>query len=128
MNGGAYGGETKDVLIEARGVDRAGNVRTYTNADMGFSYRHSGVPDDVIFTEALFQGRAGDPEAIAAEMAEIKKKREASQPSHQDLRLDLQEPAGAEGLATDRCRRLPRAYRWRRAGLRPALQFPAQSR
>src|ERR671921_841963 len=63
MNGGAYGGETKDVLIEARGVDRSGNVRTYTNADMGFSYRHSGVPDGVIFTQALFQGRAGDPQA-----------------------------------------------------------------
>ena len=26
MNGGAYGGETKDVLIEARGVDRQGNA------------------------------------------------------------------------------------------------------
>src|SRR6476619_1252210 len=44
MNGGAYGRETKDVLIEARGVDRAGNVRTYTNAAMGFGYRHCGAP------------------------------------------------------------------------------------
>ena len=80
MNGGAYGRETKDVLIEARGVDRAGNVRTYTNADMGFTYRHCGVPDDVIFTEALFQGAPGDPAAIAAEMDEITKKRETTQP------------------------------------------------
>src|SRR3989440_4048333 len=47
MNGGAYGRETKDVLIEARGVDRAGNIRTYTNAEMGFSYRHCDVPEDV---------------------------------------------------------------------------------
>src|SRR3954470_18706396 len=54
MNGGAYGAETKDILVEARGVDRAGHVRTYTNAEMGFTYRHCGVPDDVIFTEALF--------------------------------------------------------------------------
>ena len=50
MNGGAYGRETKDILIEARGVDRAGNVRTYSNTEMGFTYRHCGVADDVIFT------------------------------------------------------------------------------
>src|SRR5436309_6541843 len=60
MNGGAYGRETKDVLIEARGVDRAGNTRTYTNAEMGLSYRHCGVPEEVIFTEALFQGTPGN--------------------------------------------------------------------
>ncbi len=58
MNGGAYGTETKDVLIKARGVDRAGNVHTYQNADMHYTYRHCGVGDDVIFTEALFQGQA----------------------------------------------------------------------
>jgi len=46
MNGGAYGGETKDVLVEARGVDRQGNVRVFANADMGYSYRHCGVSDD----------------------------------------------------------------------------------
>jgi len=80
MNGGAYGRETKDVLIEARGVDRAGKVRTYTNAEMGFTYRHCGVPDDVIFTAALFEGSAGDRAAIAAEMDEITSKRETTQP------------------------------------------------
>jgi len=80
MNGGAYGRETKDVLIEARGVDRAGNVRTYSNSDMHFSYRHCGVADDVVFTQALFQGASGDPAAIAAEMDEITAKREATQP------------------------------------------------
>ena len=80
MNGGAYGRETKDILIEARGVDRAGNVRTYTNAEMGFTYRHCGVPDDVIFTQALFEGAPGDPAAIAAEMDEITEKRETTQP------------------------------------------------
>ena len=57
MNGGAYGRETKDVLIEARGVDRSGNVRSYSNAEMGFTYRHCGVPDDVIFTQRC--SRAG---------------------------------------------------------------------
>jgi UDP-N-acetylmuramate dehydrogenase len=80
MNGGAYGGETKDVLIEARGVDRQGNIRSYSNAEMGFAYRHCSVPEDVIFTHALLQGRAGAREEIAAEMDAIKHKREASQP------------------------------------------------
>jgi UDP-N-acetylmuramate dehydrogenase len=80
MNGGAYGGETKDVLVEARGVDRAGKVRTFTNADMHYSYRHCGVPDDVIFTSALFQGRTGERQAIAAEMDKITESREATQP------------------------------------------------
>jgi UDP-N-acetylmuramate dehydrogenase len=80
MNGGAYGRETKDILIEARGVDRSGNIRTYSNADMGFIYRHCGVPDDVIFTEALLEGAPGDPAAIAAEMDKITEAREATQP------------------------------------------------
>ncbi len=95
MNGGAYGGETKDVLIEARGVDRAGNLRTYGNAEMGFAYRHCGVPDEVIFTAAVFQGRAGEPEQIAAEMAEIKHKREASQPRNRTGGSTFKNPPGS---------------------------------
>jgi len=94
MNGGAYGGETKDVMIEARGVDRQGNIRTFTNAEMGFSYRHCSVPEDVIFTSAIFQGRAGDPESIAAEMASIKSKREASQPRNRTGGSTFKNPPG----------------------------------
>jgi UDP-N-acetylmuramate dehydrogenase len=80
MNAGAYGGETKDVLIEARAVDRSGNIHVLSNADMKYSYRHSGAPDDLVFTEALFQGRPGDPAAIAAAMDKITESREATQP------------------------------------------------
>ena len=80
MNGGAYGRETKDALIEARGVDRAGRLRVFSNGDMHYSYRHCGVPDDVVFTQALFQGTPGDPAAIAAEMEKITESREATQP------------------------------------------------
>jgi UDP-N-acetylmuramate dehydrogenase len=80
MNGGAYGRETKDALIEARGVDRAGDVRVFSNADMHYTYRHCGAPDDVIFTQALFQGAPGDPATIAAEMDKITESREATQP------------------------------------------------
>jgi UDP-N-acetylmuramate dehydrogenase len=80
MNGGAYGGETKDVLVAARGVDRAGAIHTFANADMHYAYRHCGVPDEVVFTTALFQGTPGDPAVIAAEMDKITESREATQP------------------------------------------------
>lgn len=80
MNAGAHGGETTDVLVEARGVDRAGGLRTFSHADMGFSYRHSSAPDDVIFTSALFQGRPGASADILAEMERIMAAREAAQP------------------------------------------------
>jgi UDP-N-acetylmuramate dehydrogenase len=80
MNGGAYGGETKDVLVEARGLDRLGKLKVYANTDLHYSYRHCGAAEDVIFTEALFQGRPGEPEAIAAEMDKITESRESTQP------------------------------------------------
>jgi UDP-N-acetylmuramate dehydrogenase len=80
MNAGAHGGETKDALIEARGVDRAGDVGVFGVADMGYAYRHCSAPDDVIFTQALYQGRPGDPATIIAEMDRITAAREASQP------------------------------------------------
>jgi UDP-N-acetylmuramate dehydrogenase len=80
MNGGAYGRETKDALIAARGVDRTGRVLTFANGDMHYTYRHCGAPEDIIFTEALFQGTPGDPVAIAAEMDKITESREATQP------------------------------------------------
>ncbi|HEY1153447.1 MAG TPA: UDP-N-acetylmuramate dehydrogenase [Pseudolabrys sp.] len=80
MNAGAYGGETKDVLIEARGVDRQGRVRTFSNADMGFTYRHSAAPEDVIFTRAVYRGTPGDKAEIAAAMDKITASREATQP------------------------------------------------
>jgi UDP-N-acetylmuramate dehydrogenase len=80
MNGGAYGRETKDALIEARGVDRQGRVRVFALGDMHHSYRHCGAPDDIIFTEAVFAGVRGDPAVIAAEMDKITESREATQP------------------------------------------------
>jgi UDP-N-acetylmuramate dehydrogenase len=80
MNGGAYGGETKDVLVSVRAVDRTGRIHVLGNADMHYTYRHCGVPDDFIFTEATFEGRTGDPAVIAAEMDKITESREATQP------------------------------------------------
>lgn len=80
MNAGAHGGETTDVLVEAHGVDRQGNARRFGHAEMGFAYRHSSAPDDVIFTRAVFRGRPGHREAIEAEMERVTAAREAAQP------------------------------------------------
>jgi UDP-N-acetylmuramate dehydrogenase len=80
MNAGAHGGETKDILIAARGVDRKGDLRTFTCETMGFSYRHTSAPEDMIFTQARFRGRLGEESEILAEMERITAAREASQP------------------------------------------------
>lgn len=80
MNAGAYGPETKDVLVSCRGVDRSGRILEFANADMGFTYRHCSVASDVIFTQAVFAGSAGDPQTILAEMTEITKARSETQP------------------------------------------------
>jgi len=80
MNGGAHGRETCEVLVEARAVDRQGNVHVVPVAAMHYAYRHCGAPADYIFTEALFQGDPGDPATILAEMDEIAAYREEVQP------------------------------------------------
>lgn len=80
MNAGAYGGETKDVLIRANAVSRSGEKVTFSNADMGYSYRHCSVPEEYIFTEALYQAKPGNRDEIAAEMESITDRREATQP------------------------------------------------
>lgn len=80
MNAGAYGGEIKDVLIEASAIDRKGTIHRVTVAELGLSYRHSEAPDDWIFTGAKLRGRRGDPTGITARMDEIRAAREASQP------------------------------------------------
>jgi len=80
MNGGAYGREIKDVLVEARAVDRAGRMHVLGNADMHFAYRHCAAPGDYIFTQAVFRGERGDPAVIVAEMDKITETREATQP------------------------------------------------
>ena len=80
MNAGAHGRETREVLVEAQAVDRSGAMHRIPLAEMGLTYRHSGVPASWILTEALFQGSAGEPAAILAEMEEVAAYREANQP------------------------------------------------
>jgi UDP-N-acetylmuramate dehydrogenase len=80
MNGGAHGRETCEVLVEARAVDRQGDIHVLPVADFHYRYRHCGAPDDYIFTEALFQGEPGEPAKILAEMDGIAAYREEVQP------------------------------------------------
>lgn len=80
MNAGAYGTEIADIFESASAVDGSGNLRTLRAADMGFAYRHTDVAEELVFTAAVFNGRAGDPGAIRARMKEIQDQRETSQP------------------------------------------------
>lgn len=80
MNAGAYKSETRDVMIDCNAIDRNGDRHTFTCEDMGFSYRHCGIPGDYIFTSARFCTEIGDPALIEQRMLEIMSAREASQP------------------------------------------------
>jgi UDP-N-acetylmuramate dehydrogenase len=80
MNAGAYGREFKDVLVEATALDRQGQRVRFTNEQMGFEYRRSNVPGDLIFVEGVFQAAPGEKAAIEARMNEITDARSATQP------------------------------------------------
>jgi UDP-N-acetylmuramate dehydrogenase len=80
MNGGAYGREVKDILVQCDVVLRSGARATLACADLGYTYRHSDLPAGAIVVSATFRGHAGDPVAIQAEMDRIAAEREASQP------------------------------------------------
>ena len=80
MNGGAYGRETAEILVECDVVLRSGERRKLPGAALGYTYRHSELPAGCIVTSATFRGAVGDPAAIQAEMDRIAAAREASQP------------------------------------------------
>jgi UDP-N-acetylmuramate dehydrogenase len=80
MNGGAYGGEVKDILVDCDVVLRSGELVTLGNADLGYTYRHSELPEGAVVVAARFKGSPGEPAAIQAEMDRISAAREASQP------------------------------------------------
>ena len=80
MNAGAYGRDASDILVEAVLVLRDGSVEAWPATRLGYSYRHSELPEGAVVVEALFEGAPGDPVAIGAEMDRIAAEREASQP------------------------------------------------
>jgi UDP-N-acetylmuramate dehydrogenase len=80
MNGGAYGSEVKDVLVDCDVVLRNGDLVTLPVADLHYTYRHSELPEGAIVVAARFRGRPGIPDEIQAEMDRISASREESQP------------------------------------------------
>jgi UDP-N-acetylmuramate dehydrogenase len=80
MNGGAYGREVKDILIECEVLLRSGDCVTFVTQDLGYTYRHSDLPEGCVVLNATFRGEVGDPASIQAEMDRIAASREASQP------------------------------------------------
>jgi UDP-N-acetylmuramate dehydrogenase len=80
MNAGAFGGETAEVVEQVIALDDRGGRHVLRPAELGFSYRHSGLPQDWIVIEAVLRAVPGDPAAVRARMAAIKAEREASQP------------------------------------------------
>lgn len=80
MNAGCYGSETKDILRSIVAIDRRGRRQEMTVDDMRYSYRHSGASQDLIYTQAVFEGTRDKPEIIEARMADITARREESQP------------------------------------------------
>ena len=80
MNGGAYGREVQDILVDCEVVLRDGRLRRLTPGELGYTYRHSELPEGCVVVSATFRGRPGDPAAIQAEMDRIAAAREESQP------------------------------------------------
>ncbi|HWK64278.1 MAG TPA: UDP-N-acetylmuramate dehydrogenase [Rhizobiaceae bacterium] len=80
MNAGANGVETRERVVEVRALDRRGNLYTFSNAEMGYAYRHCGAPAGLIFTSALFEGYREDQDAIKAAMDAVQHHRETVQP------------------------------------------------
>lgn len=80
MNAGANGGETTDRVVEVIAYDRGGNRHVLTHADMGYTYRHSAAPADLIFTHAVFEGEKGERDRIRVLMDEVQTHRETVQP------------------------------------------------
>ncbi|HET6537189.1 MAG TPA: UDP-N-acetylmuramate dehydrogenase [Sphingopyxis sp.] len=80
MNGGAYGREVKDILVECDVILRDGERQTLALDALDYRYRHSALPDGAVVVRAIFRGMAGERDAIQAEMDRIAAGREASQP------------------------------------------------
>ena len=80
MNGGAYGRETCDILVECEVVLRSGEVVMLPRDALGYTYRHSTLPEGAVVVSAVFRGVPGEPAAIQAEMDRIAAAREESQP------------------------------------------------
>jgi UDP-N-acetylmuramate dehydrogenase len=102
MNAGCYGSYLADVFVSATAVARDGKVVTLKAADMGFSYRHSGLSDDLVITQAVLNPPKGDPEALADKMEAALAQRAATQPVEElSCGSTFRNPAGFSSTGRD---------------------------
>ena len=104
MNAGCYGTYLADVFVSARGVNRAGELVSYTADTVGFGYRCSDIPDDVVITDVTLRGNLGAPDALHQKMQDQLEKRDATQPTKDKTAgSTFRNPAGfsSTGLADD---------------------------
>jgi UDP-N-acetylmuramate dehydrogenase len=81
MNAGCYGTYVADVFVEAKAVTRSGDIVTLTAQDLNFQYRQTELPEGWVIVETVFEAPSGDPETLAARMADQLAKRDATQPT-----------------------------------------------
>ena len=102
MNAGCYGTYTADVFVSAKVVTRVGEVVTLTAEDFKFAYRHSELAPGSVIVEAVFEGPAGEPEALATLMDEQLAKRDATQPTKdRTAGSTFRNPAGFSSTGRD---------------------------
>ncbi len=81
MNAGAYGGEMKDIVGTVTCLGQDLEIRTYTNEDMHFSYRHSRVQEEnLIVLEVELALEKGNQEEIDELYHSLTQRREEKQP------------------------------------------------
>ena len=115
MNGGAYGGEVKDILVDAEVVLRSGERRTLLLADLGYTYRHSELPEGAVVIGATFRGRPGEPPPSGRNGPHLREPRGVAAAAFKDRRIDLQNPEGTRRGSWS-TKPMPRPRGRRRAG------------
>lgn len=80
MNAGAYGIETKDVLVDATLLLRDGSIITVSGDSLGMTYRNGHLPAGAIVLSARFATTDGDKDSILGRIHTIRHQREATQP------------------------------------------------
>ena len=129
MNGGAYGREVQDILVSATLVLRSGAVEEWPLSGSATATATASCPDGAVVVGATFRGTPGDPASDRRRDGPHRRRARGNAAAPQPhRRVDLQEPAGPQGVGADRRRGLPRDDSRRRASFGKALQFPAQSR
>jgi UDP-N-acetylmuramate dehydrogenase len=104
MNAGCYGSYVADHLLSAQAILRDGTPVTLGPDDITFQYRQTNLPQGAVITSVTFRADAGEPEALAARMADQLAKRDATQPTKEhSAGSTFRNPAGfsSTGRADD---------------------------